>query len=307
MGIEKMNNMDHRHIIISVSKNCFVKCPGCYNFFGKCNNLVTNDEILNFLYQLPKNKIEKITISGGDPLARENIVDLLCNIKKMGFKINLDTVGTRLLDDVYTIPKKEKLTKISVNDIAPFVDVLGIPLDGSNNAIVSTFRTGRLCIFDESIKLLEILKNHKIKICINTVVHKLNIDDLKNIADILLKYPYITKWQLFQFMAIGPMGYLNREKYNISDEAFVFYCQKIKKYLKDNKSPIILNDKSRQKRKNLYLLIDNDGEAWTPFATNENYWNDTKDENNKRIIVGNIKNKAEIDKIIEFIFQEEEK
>lgn len=290
-----------KHIILSAAKDCFVQCGGCYNFFGKNNNIISSEEILTFLKKIDSTIIEKITVSGGDPLARTDIIYLLSSIQKLGFLINMDTVGTSLVRNACTIKSKENIQQTKIEEIAPYVNMLGIPLDGSDNNIIKLFRKGRSSIFEEQLDILETAKRTNLKICINTVVHKDNVSDLINIGRIITNYPNIVEWQLFQFMPIGPLGFLNKEKYNISDEIFNEACSNLTSYMKQIGSKIYVHPKSKNKRKKLYLLIDTDGFAWTPFISDENMWNPQKDENNKRIIIGNITNPFDIEKILKFI------
>jgi hypothetical protein len=59
------------------------------------------------------------------------ILTLLEMIKKRGFFIKLDTVGTPLLDQAQSIFfKRVKVDKIDAKNLAELVDLIGIPLDG---------------------------------------------------------------------------------------------------------------------------------------------------------------------------------
>lgn len=295
-----MTKVEKKHVILSAFNDCFVKCGGCYNFFGHKKEIVSTDKIIDFLRQLDKNEIEKVTVSGGEPLARPDIVALLQKIHALGFKINLDTVGTAFIDLAVTLKDKCVAPQVALKDIAPFVNMIGIPLDGSNDAVIKTFRHGRKNLFLEQIKVLDTAEQTTetpVRLCINTVVHQQNIADLKRIADILLGYRCIKEWQLFEFMPIGPLGFLNKDKYAITNKAYNEAFKDLKAYVDEKGGSLKLTKKTKKKRKKLYVLVDTDGNAWMPDYEKMSIGRE-KDTTSKRKIIGNILNQADIEKII---------
>jgi pyruvate formate lyase activating enzyme len=116
---------DHLACIVWFS-GCNMRCDYCYNkeiVFAKSGNYTIND-VLEFL-KTRINLLEAVVLSGGEASSHD-LVDLCKAIKKLGFKIKLDTNGTyftkvkelvelELLDFValdYKAPK-EKFTKIT--------------------------------------------------------------------------------------------------------------------------------------------------------------------------------------------------
>lgn len=279
-----------RRIQLSGGNKCFVRCPGCYNFFsGK--DYVTSD-LLNFLTQL-KEKVDvpKVTMSGGEPLAREDMPYILSSLKELGYRINLDTVGLSLIKDVM-IGRNTLVKQISSEEIIRSIDVIGIPFDGSTDYMMNMFRRGLKV--NEILGILDELSSKGANICINTVVHKNNYDDIVNIFDHLKGYEAISKWQLFQFMPIGPGGFKNRLKYELPDEQF----EELRATLDSiNDTSIDIQLKSRLNRKNKYLLIDGEGVVWIPRQNEHDHWL-TDDENNERILIGNIGDQNAVEKVL---------
>lgn len=287
-----------KSIILSAGRACFVCCKGCYNFFGKNKDLTPTSTIIDFLKKI--DGIQKITVGGGDQLSRPDIIQLLSKIKKLGYRIYLDTVGTSFLSDANTVfHSNGNVSYIDPIKIKPYVDLIGIPLDGSNNEIMTKFRTGRPKIFSEQIKILSLLNQHNMPLCVNTVVTKDNFDDLYNIYTIIKKYHSIEEWQLFQFMPIGPLGYKNRKDYIIGDKEFQSCINDLLK--KMGHTSIKITAKSRIKRKGKYLLIDTDGDCWYPSVSQLSKWNVDSDENAERVICGNINAIKDHTKIIDYI------
>ena len=276
------------HLNIFVSNNCFVYCKGCYSYSReeKISKLLPSENIINFLEYAYKLGIKKVTICGGDPLTRKDIIELLKRIKSIGFKISLDTLGTNIIKDV-KMKNKIVYNKISAKELSELVDVIGIPIDGSNNQIIKLFRPTNMDIINNQIKVCEELSKYNASICINTVVYKGNLNDANNICN-LIKTLKIKEWQLFQFEPLGKFGLLNRKMFEITDEEFSKYKKEILKNFQDNNIKITF--KNNNDRINKYMLIDNFGNAWVPFL-----------EKNNRKIIGNIKNRENWQDICSYI------
>ncbi len=116
---------DHLACIVWFS-GCNMRCDYCYNkdiVFAKSGNYTT-DDVLEFL-KTRINMLEAVVLSGGEA-ASHDLVGFCQAIKKLGFKIKLDTNGTyfkqvkrllelNLLDFIaldYKAPK-EKFTQIT--------------------------------------------------------------------------------------------------------------------------------------------------------------------------------------------------
>jgi MoaA/NifB/PqqE/SkfB family radical SAM enzyme len=253
-----------------------------------------------------QHSIEKVTIGGGDPLSRPDIIRLLSGIKAQGLKINLDTVGTPLISNAEIIYCGQGIIpRLNICDIVDLVDVLGLPLDGSTNEIIQYFRKGRNNLMEEEIEILKLAEKNNINVSINTVVHKKNYHDLYNIFKIISQYKSVFRWQLFQYMPIGIMGHDHQNEFYITEEFFKDKISQLEKKIGNN-SPIIINPKSTSRRKNIYLIIDNDGVAWCPKTYgNTNSWDLQKDSNSERVIWGNIRDTIMMPKLIEqaFLYQ----
>ena len=299
--MDRKNDILNKSIILAIGKSCFMMCNGCYNYFSN-DKLIPKKAIIKFVKYLKNHTtIKKITVGGGDPLSRKDIIDILKCIKKEGFKINMDTTGLPFLNDTkIMLNGRGVCKKIDIGRIKHHIDILGIPLDGSNEKIIHTIRQGERKIFEKTKRILTLTHKHSIPVSVNTVVHRANIKDLDNIYKIMMHYPNIFRWQLFQYSSIGPLGYMNHKQHIITDKQFTTAIERIQKLSKILKKPIILDIKYCRKRRNAYLLIDSNGLAWCPKTYKKSKW-DLK--NNKRIIWGNIKNIKNIPDIVNRAFR----
>lgn len=276
------------HLNIFVSQECFFYCKGCYSYSREekigqkvpTNNLI---EFLNYIYN--NNGINKVTFCGGDPLTRSDIIDLLKKTKEIGFKISLDTIGCTIIDD-FKRNGKVIYKKTDVKKLSKYVDNIGIPLDGSNSNIINIFRNANKEILEQQINICKELHKNNANICVNTVVHKGNLDDAKKLADLINKLDFIKHWQLFKFLPSGKFGNLFKELYDITDQQYKLFQEEI--YENILNKDIKVEFKDANVRDKLYMLIDNSGNAWVQGF---------KNKNEIRNIIGNINKKEEWENI----------
>lgn len=283
------------HLNIFVSQSCFVYCKGCYSFSreeekGKIMSTYKLVEFLKFVYNAG---CHNVTLCGGDPLTRLDIIELLEKIKEIGFTISLDTVGSPIIKDV--IKDKQIVVKqLDAQKLANLVDVIGIPIDGSNNEIFKRFRQTNVDIVSQQLAICEELHKFGAHICINTVAHKGNLKDAYGLAKLVKQLNYINKWQIFQYEPLGKFGLKNRELFEITDKQFAEFQSEVLEVF--NNDITKLQFKASHNRKNAYMLIDNSGNAWIPSFENMclSECSYILDDN---VIIGNIANPEDWNKI----------
>jgi len=282
------------HLNMFASQRCFLYCKGCYSFsrMEKCGQIVPTETIVAFLKYIYNEGINKVTLCGGDPLTRQDIIKLLKLIKNIGYLISIDTVGTSIIKDVGQ-NGEIIFKKTPAKEIAKLVDTIGIPIDGSTNDIFKLFRQTDSDLLGEQVKICEELYKYGGHICINTVVHKGNLDDAKALSSLIKKLDYIDKWQLFQYAPLGKFGILNRDMFEITEEEFDNYKSNVLEVFDDKDK---VEFKGFKERNNAYMLIDNLGDAWIPIYEKEQiYVQNVRLE--KRKIIGNINNTNEWENI----------
>nr|WP_321265810.1 anaerobic ribonucleoside-triphosphate reductase activating protein [uncultured Sulfurimonas sp.] len=193
---------DHLACIVWFS-GCNMRCDYCYNkdiVFAKNGNYTTSD-VLEFL-KTRVNMLEAVVLSGGEA-ASHDLVEFCQEIKKLGFKIKLDTNGTyfkevkrllelNLLDFIaldYKAPK-EKFTQIThSNKYDEFSKTLDYLLDEFENFEVRTTLHNDLLNTDDINKIIEDLlqrgynKNYYIQRFQDTGVSIANLSEAKNSFD----------------------------------------------------------------------------------------------------------------------------
>jgi len=217
------------HITGHCNMNCEFCCGAPRNLKGP--NLKDFKRIVN---KIVSAGVTTLVFTGGEPLLKPHIEKYLEYAKEKGLEVYLSTNGLLLTKGLY---KK----------IIPYIDVLGLPLDGSSaemNAKVT--REGEL--FESIIKhLKDFYKNppkHIVKI--GTVVTKINKEDIVNIGNILYGTPESYQpdvWRIYEFSPLGE-GLKNREKFEISEKEFVEIVNRIKANFPNQKISVLTDSDS---------------------------------------------------------------
>jgi len=272
-----------RSLIVSAGASCFVSCPGCYNYFK--GPLAGTRTLVEFIYACKQElELTKVTIGGGDPLTRRDIVHFLAALKQLDLRIHLDTVGTAFIGVAQVnFMGSGTVSQIDPCSIRDLVDLVGIPIDGSSDVIQQKFRKNLMV--NSQVKILRALETAEIPVCANTVVHRGNFTDLSRILDIIGRFKNVCRWQLFHFMPIGPLGHKNRHLFDLDTGLFQEACTKIAHLVPRH---IIFEPKNHARRKNRYLLIDGRGDLWIPVQSNKSVWRSDEDATDERRVIGHI-------------------
>jgi pyruvate formate lyase activating enzyme len=100
-GIQKLTLIDFPGTIATTvfTVGCSFRCPFCHNpelvlpeNFPPLNNM--ESEFFDHL-EKRKGKLEGVCITGGEPTIQPDIIQFIDKIKKMGFKVKLDSNGTQ--------------------------------------------------------------------------------------------------------------------------------------------------------------------------------------------------------------------
>ncbi|MBQ8894959.1 MAG: anaerobic ribonucleoside-triphosphate reductase activating protein [Clostridia bacterium] len=97
-GLQKLTLLDFpgRTACTVFLAGCNFRCPFCHNFdlvAEPAAPLMGEEELLSFL-QKRKGLLDGVAITGGEPLMRRELPELLRKIKALGYPIKLDTNGS---------------------------------------------------------------------------------------------------------------------------------------------------------------------------------------------------------------------
>ena len=265
-------------INLALGSSCFVQCRGCYNHFGSTATRgggLTASEIFRFVDRAKQVGLTKVTLSGGDPLTHPEIGAIVHGLRAMGMVVHLDTVGTAFLGRAdLKFYGHGTVDAVPVGEIVSQVNRIGIPLDGHDQATAELFRRGRPTLFEDTVNLIEQLREYPVEVCVNTVVHRNNIDSMDQLARVITDLsPSI--WQLFEFQATGPIAFRNKDAFQLAVGEFDEMAKRLPEWTEG--SEVEVEAKSRETRREIYFMIDDSGLAWFPQT-----------EGPDRIILGHI-------------------
>ena len=131
-----------------------------------------------------------LVFTGGDPLRRSDVFDLVAAGTERGIRVALTPSGT-------AVARREKIFRLKAAGLAR----LAVSLDGSTAEIHDAFR-GVRGSFEWTMRILEYAREAELPIQINTTVTRYNRVDLPALAE-LLRGMGIVLWSIFFLVPTG--------------------------------------------------------------------------------------------------------
>lgn len=146
-GIQKLTLLDYPgHTACTVFlAGCDLRCPFCHNselISAAAPAVMEEEELFSFLNKR-KGILDGVAFTGGEPLLRPELPDVMARIRELGYLVKLDTNGTH----------PERLAAILAQGLADYVamDIKNSPERYAETAGVETVDTEKIT---ESISLL---------------------------------------------------------------------------------------------------------------------------------------------------------
>ncbi|MBN1539448.1 MAG: radical SAM protein [Candidatus Thermoplasmatota archaeon] len=164
------NKTDLSMIVLEYTYRCNSSCIFCYNCWKNDYDVVPElsvDEWKPIIHKLPP--VKRITISGGEPLMRDDLPDLIDLLKERTKYVSVLTNGT-LLDDRWARMFKEKEVFVQV------------PLHGlERNHDLLVGMTGG---FRKAVKGIAYLNRNMVDFAVSVVGNKKNIGEIRKIFEL---------------------------------------------------------------------------------------------------------------------------
>ncbi|WP_038057125.1 12,18-didecarboxysiroheme deacetylase [Thermodesulfobacterium hydrogeniphilum] len=160
-------------VVWNVTKACNLRCIHCYAKAdpNPAPDELTTEEGFRLLEDLAQFGCPVVLFSGGEPLVRPDILDLIKKATSLGMRAVLSTNGV-LIDENLA----KELKKLGLSYV-------GISLDGGRE-VHDRFR-GVKGAFDKVISAIEACKKESLKVGLRFTINKLNAQEIPKIFDLV--------------------------------------------------------------------------------------------------------------------------
>jgi AdoMet-dependent heme synthase len=162
-----------RLIAWEITRSCTLNCRHCRAAAkrGPYEGELSLDEIKRVLDNVAAHFNPIMILTGGEPLLRPDLLDIIRHAKSLKLRPVLATCGTHLTEQVARDIKEAGIERISVS------------IDGPDAQSHDSFR-GVPGAFEASMKGLDAARAAGLEFQVNTTVTRLNMDDLEAILDL---------------------------------------------------------------------------------------------------------------------------
>jgi pyrroloquinoline quinone biosynthesis protein E len=158
-------------LLLELTYRCPLHCAFCYNptDFARSGPELGTDDWLRVLREARELGAVQLGLSGGEPLARDDLEIIVAEAHRLGFYSNLITSGVGLNETRIAAFKATGLDHIQLS----FQDS-----SRQMNDFLSSTRT-----FDLKSKVAALIKQYDYPMVLNVVLHRLNIDHVEEILN----------------------------------------------------------------------------------------------------------------------------
>jgi pyrroloquinoline quinone biosynthesis protein E len=159
-------------LLLELTHRCPLQCPYCSNplILQSASDELSTSVWLNVIDQAAQLGILQVHLSGGEPTVRKDLPVLIAKAAAVGIYTNLITSGVLLDEAKIIILKENKLDHLQLS----FQDIDAINADSISNFAGSHKR---------KLKIAKLIKEYDIPLTLNFVLHKLNIESVKDMID----------------------------------------------------------------------------------------------------------------------------
>lgn len=167
-------------VIFNVTNRCNLRCQHCYASYFKRNskNEMTTKQIKKLIKDLKDNGCLRISISGGEPLLRKDIGQIIDFTKSLGISVTLDTNGILIPQHL-----------ADLNNL----DFLAVSLDGKpeHHDLLRGKGSGT-----KALKGIKRALEAGLRVNVNMVINKYNLNDIDYLLDLAKKLGFKAQFAL---------------------------------------------------------------------------------------------------------------
>ncbi|KGF80429.1 pyrroloquinoline quinone biosynthesis protein PqqE [Massilia sp. JS1662] len=162
-------------LLAELTYRCPLHCPFCYNPVDYANDRteLTTEQWFDVMRQARQLGAAQLGFSGGEPLLRDDLEELVGEGRRLGFYTNLITSGIGLTESRLARMKELGLDHIQLS----FQDSTR-----ELNDFLSSTKT-----FDLKARVARLIKQYDYPMVLNVVLHNFNLDHVEKIIDMALE------------------------------------------------------------------------------------------------------------------------
>ncbi|MDI6787478.1 MAG: radical SAM protein, partial [Planctomycetota bacterium] len=203
-----------------LSNRCDHRCLYCNVWNTKSGELST-EEVFSLLNELKKMGAKTISFSGGEPLLREDIGEIIDYCKNLNISPSMNSRGA-------LIEKKIRELKN--------LDQIKVSIDGPEE--IHDFLARKKSAYQQSIRTVETALAYGMQVILTTTITKFNLDHLEFVLQLAEKYNILVAFQPLKRLARGVEDmadiYPEVEKYKKVIERLILLKEKGYKHMRNS-------------------------------------------------------------------------
>ncbi len=156
-------------LLAELTYRCPLQCPYCSNpiEMSKFRNELSTDDWIRVLREARKMGAAQLGLSGGEPLVRTDLEEIIAEARQLGYYSNLITSGVGMDEARIAAFKRAGLDHIQISFQASDEEL--------NNYLGGTDS------FNHKREMARLVKQYEYPMVLNIVIHRQNIDEMENI------------------------------------------------------------------------------------------------------------------------------
>jgi SynChlorMet cassette radical SAM/SPASM protein ScmE len=182
-----------RHVDIAITGKCNLACQYCFyadEMVARSN--LSAERWLSFFDELGRLGIMTVCLTGGEVFTRPDLFELIDGIITNHMRYSLLSNGTMITE--------ETLAKFEIGKRRQRLDTIQISVDGSSADVHDLSRPKS---FGRALRGLKLLKHAGYPVTVRVTVNRHNVDDLENVARLLLEEVGLSSFSTNEAYACG--------------------------------------------------------------------------------------------------------
>jgi len=212
-------------LLAELTYRCPLQCPYCSNpvEIAKYNDELSTQDWIRVLREGRKMGATQLGFSGGEPLLRRDLEELISEARELGYYTNLITSGVGMDEDRILAFKKAGLDHIQVS------------FQASNEELNDYLGASKT--FQHKLQMANLVKQYEYPMVLNIVLHRQNIEQIREILDMTIElkadYVELASTQYYGWSRINLDNLLpTREQFQQAEKVVVEYQDIMKDKMK---------------------------------------------------------------------------